>query len=97
MANNIIKSAILILLGILLGRESLRYERDTLTELMKAIKEQPVQINIQPLIPIPIPIPMQPRSTPSTSDPSKWKITQCQNGLTSDDWSGNEPYLQSAH
>jgi len=95
MANNIIKSAVLILLGILLGRESLRYERDTLTELIKAVKEQPVQINIQPLIPIPIQI--QPRSTPSTSDPSKWKVTQYQNELAPDDEAGSEPHLQSTH
>ena len=95
MVNNIIKPAVLILLGILLGRESLRYERDTLTELMKAIKEQPVQINIQPLIPIPIQ--MQPRSTPNISDPSKWKITQYQNELAPDDEANDEPYLQSTH
>jgi hypothetical protein len=95
MANNIIKSAVLILLGVLLGRESLRYERDTLTELIKAVREQPVQINIQPLIPIPIQI--QPRSMPNTSDPSKWKVTQYQDELVPNDEADGEPYLQSTH
>tara|TARA_R110000751_G_scaffold67485_1_gene137765 strand:- start:1737 stop:2006 length:270 start_codon:yes stop_codon:yes gene_type:complete len=87
---NVIKFIVLVSLGIFIGRESLRYERDTLTELINAVKEQPVNINI---------IQMQPKQESGliTSDPLKWKAAQYQDDLVLGNEADNELHLQSTH
>ena len=55
-ANNVFYFIVLVLLGILIGRESVRYEQPRFEELIQTIRENPINIKITPIVPIPIPV-----------------------------------------
>jgi len=55
-ANNVFHFIVFVLLGILIGRESVRYEQPQFEELIKSIRENPINIKMTPVVPIPVPV-----------------------------------------
>jgi hypothetical protein len=64
----------LLVLGVLLGRETHRYEvqhvDDTrIRQLIEALEKKPTLIQMHPVLPIPVPVPVRPReSAPQLRD-----------------------------
>lgn len=67
-AKNIFHFVLFVLLGILIGRESVRYEQPQFKELIESIRENPINIKVMPIMPIPVPI------RPSTSPNPQGRI-----------------------
>lgn len=64
-ASNAFYFIVFVLLGILIGRESIRYEQPQFEELIKSIRENPINIKVTPVVPIPIPVPVRPETSPN--------------------------------
>jgi len=62
--DNIFHFIVFVLLGVLIGRESVRFEQPQFEELIKSIRENPINIQITPVIPIPVPI--RPETSPNS-------------------------------
>jgi hypothetical protein len=60
--NNVFHFIVFVLLGILIGRESVRHEQLQFEELIKSIRENPINIKVI----IPIPIPVRPEVSPNS-------------------------------
>jgi hypothetical protein len=63
-AKNVFHFVLFVLLGILIGRESVKYEQPQFKELIESIRENPINIKIMPIMPIPVPI--QPNTSPNS-------------------------------
>ena len=49
-ANNVFHFIVFVLLGILIGRESVRYEQPQFEELIKSIRENPINIKMNQIL-----------------------------------------------
>ena len=100
--NNIFHFIVFVLLGILIGRESVRFEQPRFEELIKSIRENPINIKVTPVIPIPVPV--RPEAPPSSYRAID-KLTELNGEIEATTArisstvkrAGYEPYLQSSY